>query len=176
MSYTSDYINSHQRIIFDVDYENNDEGCDEAENEESDQANFRFLCIKFMWLIFLLNVILYPLIQVSPKANFYECDMGPTWLKPMLKANYFVTCPSHGDSNKSECNMFCLDCVGNALCSYCLIHHKDHRVVQVCFNNFTPLIGRVLIFFEIWCYFLCLWLFNWLADLAICVDKEVFIP
>ena len=38
----------YQHIVFDIDYENNDEGCDEAENEESDQANFRFLCIKFM--------------------------------------------------------------------------------------------------------------------------------
>lgn len=27
--------------------------------------------------------------------------------------------------------MFCLDCMGDALCSYCLIHHKDHCVVQV---------------------------------------------
>lgn len=57
--------------------------------------------------------------------------MGPPWLKPMLKADYFVTCSIHGDSNKSECNMFCLDCMGNALCSYCLIHHRDHRIVQI---------------------------------------------
>lgn len=57
--------------------------------------------------------------------------MGPPWLKPMLRANYFVPCSVHVDSNKSECNMFCLDCMGNALCTYCLISHKDHRVVQV---------------------------------------------
>ncbi|XP_015880017.1 protein RGF1 INDUCIBLE TRANSCRIPTION FACTOR 1 [Ziziphus jujuba] len=60
----------------------------------------------------------------------YE-DMGPPWLKPMLRASYFTPCSVHGDSNKSECNMFCLDCMGNALCSYCLIHHGDHRVVQI---------------------------------------------
>lgn len=60
-----------------------------------------------------------------------EEELGPPWLKPMLKADYFVTCPTHGDSNKSECNMFCLDCSGDALCSYCLTHHKDHRVVQI---------------------------------------------
>lgn len=70
---------------------------------------------------------------MSPVARIEECDMGPPWLKPMLTANYFIHCAVHGDSNKSECNMFCLDCVGNALCSYCLISHKDHRVVQVFF-------------------------------------------
>lgn len=60
-----------------------------------------------------------------------EEDMGPPWLKPMLKASYFNSCATHGNSNKSECNMYCLDCIGNALCSYCLIHHRDHRVLQV---------------------------------------------
>ncbi|CAI0411993.1 unnamed protein product [Linum tenue] len=58
-------------------------------------------------------------------------DLGPAWLKPMLRASYFHPCPFHGDSNKSECNMFCLDCTGSALCSYCLINHRDHRVVQI---------------------------------------------
>ncbi|KAI3819035.1 hypothetical protein L1987_12857 [Smallanthus sonchifolius] len=48
----------------------------------------------------------------------------------MLKADYFFTCRFHGDANKSECNMYCLDCCGNSLCSYCLSHHKDHSVVQ----------------------------------------------
>ena len=66
--------------------------------------------------------------------------LGPPWLKPMLRASYFVPCTIHGDSNKSECNMFCLDCVGDAICSYCLIHHKDHCVVQV---------GLVLAFFNV---------------------------
>ncbi|KAI9073692.1 hypothetical protein K1719_044356 [Acacia pycnantha] len=69
--------------------------------------------------------------MVSPIGNFEKGDMGPPWLKSMLRADYFVPCSIHGDSNKSECNMFCLECMGNALCSYCLIHHKDHRVVQI---------------------------------------------
>ncbi|KAK2661009.1 hypothetical protein Ddye_007542 [Dipteronia dyeriana] len=69
--------------------------------------------------------------MVSPIGRMEEDDMGPPWLKPMLKANYFVPCSVHGESNKSECNMFCLDCMGHALCSYCLINHKDHRVVQI---------------------------------------------
>ncbi|KAK9270121.1 hypothetical protein L1049_025695 [Liquidambar formosana] len=69
--------------------------------------------------------------MVSPIGRMGNQDMGPPWLKPMLKASYFIPCAVHGDSNKCECNMFCLDCMGNALCSYCLIHHKDHRVLQI---------------------------------------------
>ncbi|CAI9782931.1 unnamed protein product [Fraxinus pennsylvanica] len=57
-------------------------------------------------------------------------EMGPPWLKSMLKSDYFFPCPSHSDSNKSECNMYCLDCMGNAFCSYCLIHQQGHRLVQ----------------------------------------------
>lgn len=72
------------------------------------------------------------LIQVSPIVRM-GCDdeMGPPWLVPMLRANYFVPCSIHGDSSKSECNLYCLDCMGPALCSYCLINHRDHRVFQV---------------------------------------------
>ncbi|XP_076915007.1 uncharacterized protein LOC143574221 [Bidens hawaiensis] len=59
-------------------------------------------------------------------------EFDPPWLKPMLKAEYFVTFHLLQDSNKNECNMFCLDCyTSNALCSCCLTHHKDHRVVRI---------------------------------------------
>lgn len=58
-------------------------------------------------------------------------DFGPPWLKPLLKATFFIPCEFHGVSNKSECNMYCLDCTGRALCTYCLSHHKDHHVVQI---------------------------------------------
>jgi hypothetical protein len=57
--------------------------------------------------------------------------LSPTWLIPMLRANYFVPCAIHANSNKSECNMFCLDCTSNAFCSYCSINHKNHRVLQI---------------------------------------------
>ena len=56
---------------------------------------------------------------------------SPPWLMPMLRGSYFIPCSIHADSNKNECNMFCLDCAGTAFCSYCLVKHKDHRVVQV---------------------------------------------
>ncbi|KAJ4889306.1 PLATZ transcription factor family protein [Raphanus sativus] len=57
--------------------------------------------------------------------------MSPPWLMPMLRWSYFIPCSIHADSNKNECNLFCLDCAGNAFCSYCLVKHKDHRVVQL---------------------------------------------
>lgn len=69
--------------------------------------------------------------QVSAIGRMGNDELGPPWLKPLLRASYFIPCSIHGDSNKSECNMFCLDCMGHAICSYCLINHKDHRVVQV---------------------------------------------
>lgn len=70
-------------------------------------------------------------VMVSPIGRMGNDELGPPWLKSLLRASYFNPCPIHGDSNKSECNMFCLDCVGHALCSYCLINHRDHRVVQI---------------------------------------------
>ncbi|KAK4804553.1 hypothetical protein SAY86_004370 [Trapa natans] len=57
--------------------------------------------------------------------------LGPPWLIPMLRAEYFVPCSIHSDSHKSECNMFCFDCIGDAFCSYCLVNHRDHDVVQI---------------------------------------------
>ncbi|KAG6519609.1 hypothetical protein ZIOFF_023105 [Zingiber officinale] len=54
----------------------------------------------------------------------------PQWLPPLLQTSFFAHCEVHGDSNKTECNMYCLDCAGDALCSYCLPDHKDHQLVQ----------------------------------------------
>ncbi|KAK1260080.1 hypothetical protein QJS04_geneDACA001433 [Acorus gramineus] len=69
--------------------------------------------------------------MVGPLIRVGEEDFGPPWLRPLLKTSFFIPCRIHGDSNKSECNMYCLDCMGDALCSYCLVHHKDHHVVQI---------------------------------------------
>ncbi|XP_059636691.1 protein RGF1 INDUCIBLE TRANSCRIPTION FACTOR 1-like isoform X2 [Cornus florida] len=73
--------------------------------------------------------------MVSPMVGIGNHDLGPPWLKPMLRANYFLPCSVHVYSNKNECNMFCLDCPTDALCSYCLINHKDHDVLQTYIIN-----------------------------------------
>lgn len=76
-----------------------------------------------------------PFIRTEEEEEDY---MSPPWLMPMLRGNYFVPCSIHADSNKNECNLFCLDCAGNAFCSYCLVKHRDHRVVQVQYLSFFP--------------------------------------
>lgn len=56
----------------------------------------------------------------------------PVWLKPLLNENFFIQCELHAHSHKSECNMFCLDCVDRPLCSLCSsLNHKDHQVIQI---------------------------------------------
>ncbi|KAM0000775.1 putative transcription repressor PLATZ family [Helianthus debilis subsp. tardiflorus] len=60
-----------------------------------------------------------------------QVNKWPLWLKPLLRENFFVQCKLHADSHKSECNMYCLDCVNGALCSVCLHHHQDHRAIQI---------------------------------------------
>lgn len=61
----------------------------------------------------------------------------PPWLEPLLNTSFFSICRTHGDAARSECNMFCLDCNGDAFCFYCRSsRHKDHQVIQVV-NSFT---------------------------------------
>ncbi|XP_059307058.1 protein RGF1 INDUCIBLE TRANSCRIPTION FACTOR 1-like [Lycium ferocissimum] len=60
-----------------------------------------------------------------------EENNWPLWLKPLLKERFFVQCKLHADSHKSECNMYCLDCINGPLCSLCLNHHKDHIAIQI---------------------------------------------
>ncbi|KAK6942713.1 PLATZ transcription factor [Dillenia turbinata] len=58
--------------------------------------------------------------------------LEPPWLEPLLTTSFFTVCRTHGHAARSECNMFCLDCNGDAFCFYCRSsRHKDHRVIQI---------------------------------------------
>ncbi|KAI3899436.1 hypothetical protein MKW92_010134 [Papaver armeniacum] len=77
-----------------------------------------------------------PLIPMEENNGF-----GAQWLRPLLEANYFVPCRDHGeDMSKSECKYFCLDCMGKSICSYCVIHHREHRIVQIRRSNYHNVI------------------------------------
>ncbi|KAI3847718.1 hypothetical protein MKX03_004585 [Papaver bracteatum] len=56
---------------------------------------------------------------------------SPEWLRQLLQVNYFIPCRDHGDDRKSKSNFFFLDCMGRAPCLHSLIHHGEHRVVQI---------------------------------------------
>jgi hypothetical protein len=60
-----------------------------------------------------------------------ENQRWPPWLKPLLGTSFFGQCKLHADAHKSECNMYCLDCMNGALCSQCLAYHRDHHAIQV---------------------------------------------
>ncbi|MQL68482.1 hypothetical protein Taro_000777 [Colocasia esculenta] len=69
-------------------------------------------------------------VMLGPMGGMGE-DSVPPWVKPLLKTSFFVPCEVHSGSNKNECNMYCLGCMGDALCSYCLPHHRNHHIVQI---------------------------------------------
>ncbi|XP_078165986.1 protein RGF1 INDUCIBLE TRANSCRIPTION FACTOR 1-like [Carex rostrata] len=69
--------------------------------------------------------------MVSPMMGIGKEEMGPPWLRPLLNTNFFVPCEIHNDSGKKECNQYCLDCTGPALCNICVANHKDHNHVQI---------------------------------------------
>ncbi|GMJ11335.1 hypothetical protein like AT4G17900 [Hibiscus trionum] len=67
----------------------------------------------------------------GPEDDYDEEMKWPPWLIPLLQTSFFGQCRLHADAHKSECNMYCLDCMGAALCSLCLAYHKNHGVIQI---------------------------------------------
>ncbi|XP_041025007.1 protein RGF1 INDUCIBLE TRANSCRIPTION FACTOR 1-like isoform X2 [Juglans microcarpa x Juglans regia] len=93
-----------------------------------------------------LTVVLHCPDPVNPtdKFTFYQIPIFvhpsllmdtmsvPPWLEPLLSTSFFSVCRVHRDAARSECNMFCLDCNGDAFCFYCRSsRHKDHHVIQI---------------------------------------------
>ncbi|KAF9598082.1 hypothetical protein IFM89_024193, partial [Coptis chinensis] len=61
-----------------------------------------------------------------------ESMLVPPCLEPLLSTAFFSVCRTHGDAARSECNMYCLDCSGDAFCFYCRSsRHKDHQEMQI---------------------------------------------
>ncbi|KAJ9542651.1 hypothetical protein OSB04_029157 [Centaurea solstitialis] len=59
-------------------------------------------------------------------------QLVPPWLEKLLGTAFFSVCRTHGAAARSECNMYCLDCNGDAFCFYCRSsRHKDHQVIQI---------------------------------------------
>ncbi|KAJ1272541.1 hypothetical protein BS78_06G209900 [Paspalum vaginatum] len=67
----------------------------------------------------------------SAECDGAENQRWPPWLKPLLGTSFFGQCKLHADAHKSECNMYCLDCMNGALCSQCLAYHRDHHAIQI---------------------------------------------
>ncbi|KAH9610424.1 hypothetical protein KSS87_007058 [Heliosperma pusillum] len=69
--------------------------------------------------------------------DFNNC---PPWLKPLLRGKFFVQCKNHPDYHKNECNMYCLTCVNDALCSLCLENHPNHSSIQIRRSSYNDVV------------------------------------
>ncbi|GAQ80680.1 hypothetical protein KFL_000590330 [Klebsormidium nitens] len=88
---------------------------------------------------------------------------GPEWLEALLAVKFFQGCKNHnGEAGKSlprekECNLFCTDCAGGALCMTCVEGHKEHRMVQIRRSSYNDCvritdIQRLLDFWQVQVY------------------------
>ena len=76
--------------------------------------------------------LFYSLFFVLPMGFEQDTMLVPPWLERLLHTPFFNVCRIHRDAARNECNMFCLDCNGDAFCFYCRSsRHKDHQVIQV---------------------------------------------
>ncbi|KAH1070725.1 hypothetical protein AAZX31_03G168400 [Glycine max] len=72
--------------------------------------------------------------SIFPTMGFQQDTVVliPPWLEQLLHTPFFNVCRIHADAARSECNMFCIDCNGEAFCFYCRSsRHKDHQVIQI---------------------------------------------
>ncbi|KAM7258739.1 hypothetical protein ACFE04_014480 [Oxalis oulophora] len=68
----------------------------------------------------------------------------PRWLETLLSTPFFSICPTHKDSARSECNMFCLDCQCDAFCFFCRSsNHNDHNVIQIRRSSYHDVVRAV---------------------------------
>ena len=61
--------------------------------------------------------------------RYKKDNRWPQWLKALLEENFFKTCKLHRGCPKYWCNMYCLDCMNDALCTISIQNHKGHCVV-----------------------------------------------
>lgn len=66
--------------------------------------------------------------------NELTCHPGCLrWLLPLIQVEkkFHSKCRQHG----KDCNMYCIDCLGDPICPYCCVsklepRHKGHAILQ----------------------------------------------
>ncbi|XP_058189401.1 uncharacterized protein LOC131306984 [Rhododendron vialii] len=58
-------------------------------------------------------------------------NTNPPWLKQLLKANFYAVCKTHEDYRCNQCNRYCIECIVNFFCEYCLDDHENLQIIQI---------------------------------------------